>query len=541
MKIQYKLLVSFLALVMLLGGVGWFALRQNERIENKIEFIHTGSMQEVVFASQLSIAVHNVYGNLQELLEEALREKYLEGADREDTAEELAIADAKIKAALLAAEQNLNDLKAATESSIAIAGEDDEELELDEKEEIIKWHGRISSHFSVFREAALRLVGHIQRHELEIGAQLLESEIEDLFRTRLLPLVNAFYQDSLEELEEEKGDILATTLKIQNTMLSSVFIITCLALLISYVMTRQISRPIMRLSSAMDQIGQGEEVARYQYTATDEIGRLTTTFFDMVAYENEQRQALEDARSELELQNEQLETIIGTRTAELIDANRALKNEIQEHQATERQLNTSLEEKETLLKEIHHRVKNNLQIITSLLSLQRDQMDDKKQQRLLRESESRILSMAMVHEKLYQAESLAGIDLGDYIDSLGRYLLGTYASEKVSLKLDTQPLTVPLDIAIPCGLLLNELITNALKHAFDNGASGQLFIKMGRDSDGRVELLVADNGKGLAPNFDWSQAETLGMQLLQSLSQQLDASVAVESEKGTRIKLVFSW
>jgi two-component sensor histidine kinase len=193
-----------------------------------------------------------------------------------------------------------------------------------------------------------------------------------------------------------------------------------------------------------------------------------------------------------------------------------------------------------MLKEIHHRVKNNMQIISSLLQLQMDKIEDPQVRVLMRESESRIRSLALVHEKLYQSENLASIDLGDYIDSLGRYLLQTYSNIKVDLQLHIEPLMISLDKAIPCGLILNELITNTLKHAFVSGQSGQIDISLKQCGANDCCLRVADNGKGLPAGFDWHQADTLGMQLIDGLAHQIGAKLNVASDGGTVTQLTFA-
>jgi PAS domain S-box-containing protein len=198
----------------------------------------------------------------------------------------------------------------------------------------------------------------------------------------------------------------------------------------------------------------------------------------------------------------------------------------------EQQMRASLHEKEALLQEIHHRVKNNLQIIASLLSLQSAYIHDPLTLVQFRESQDRISSMALIHEMLYQSETLATVDLADYVQSLARILLHTYTAQaNVKLDVDVTPVAVSIDTAVPVGLMLNELITNALKYAFPTG-SGRLLVALGRQPDGLITLLVQDDGIGLKPDFELAQADTLGLRLVRMFAKQLRAEVNMRSAPG---------
>jgi PAS domain S-box-containing protein len=199
----------------------------------------------------------------------------------------------------------------------------------------------------------------------------------------------------------------------------------------------------------------------------------------------------------------------------------------------EHQIRTSLKEKEALLQEIHHRVKNNLQIIASLLSLQSGYIRDPQTLMQFQESQGRIRSMALIHEKLYQSETLAKVDLADYVRTLVDILMRTYtANAKVQLEFRLEPATVSIDTAVPVGLMLNELVTNALKYAFPNGRSGHLLVTLGAEADGEFTLRVHDDGVGLAPDFQLEQANTLGLRLVRMFTRQLRADVTLRSEPG---------
>jgi PAS domain S-box-containing protein len=199
-----------------------------------------------------------------------------------------------------------------------------------------------------------------------------------------------------------------------------------------------------------------------------------------------------------------------------------------------------LAEKEVLLKEVHHRVKNNLQVISSLVSLQADGSGDETVRNVLRDVTYRVRSMALVHEKLYQSADLAHIDFAEYTRSLLSYLWRAHgaAAANVRLTLDLSPVLLPVDTAVPCGLILNELGGNALKHAFRGRSEGEVTVALQNTADGRIRLSLSDNGVGFPSGFDWREVPSLGLRLVQMLSKQLGASVEVSGEDGTRFEVV---
>ncbi|HVE82020.1 MAG TPA: histidine kinase dimerization/phosphoacceptor domain -containing protein, partial [Myxococcales bacterium] len=202
--------------------------------------------------------------------------------------------------------------------------------------------------------------------------------------------------------------------------------------------------------------------------------------------------------------------------------------ELREAQERARRLNEELEarlrEREVLLREVHHRVKNNLQLISSLINLQMGHGGDPSA--LVEEGRIRIRSMALVHEKLYESESLADVDLASYARDLARMVEAAIGRPgRVELRVEAEQVLLGVDQAIPCGLLLNELLTNALKHAFPDGLSGAVVVKVAPAGDGSVAVEVGDNGVGLPPALDLTRPATLGMAMVQRLSQQLDAKL----------------
>ncbi|MBN1348477.1 GAF domain-containing protein [candidate division KSB1 bacterium] len=219
----------------------------------------------------------------------------------------------------------------------------------------------------------------------------------------------------------------------------------------------------------------------------------------------------------------------------------SLAIEASERKKAEACIKTSLREKEVLLKEIHHRVKNNLQIISSLLNLQSNYIKDDATRGMFQESQNRVKSMALIHERLYQSEDLAQIDFENYVNSLTAYLLSSYRRQDTTVLLNLEIQDVFLDIhsAIPCGLIINELITNSLEHAFPKGGTGEISLSFQVTDPHRFMLKIADNGVGFPDGFDFRNAETLGLQLVVTLVDQLDGTIELDQTQGTAFIIIF--
>ena len=222
-----------------------------------------------------------------------------------------------------------------------------------------------------------------------------------------------------------------------------------------------------------------------------------------------------------------------------------ISHDISERKMAEEQIRSSLNEKELLLREIHHRVKNNLQIISSLLSLQKRYITDNETRNVFEESQNRVKSIAMVHEKLYNSESLVKIDFKDYIKDLTDSLFLTYRVSPAKIKLNKKIDNTFFNIntAIPCGLIINELVTNSLKHAFPQIAgkkceNNEIQISL-QEIQSNFVLIVSDNGIGLPEDVDFKNTESLGLQLVNSLVKQIDGTIELDKSKGTEFKIIF--
>ena len=201
----------------------------------------------------------------------------------------------------------------------------------------------------------------------------------------------------------------------------------------------------------------------------------------------------------------------------------------------EEAIQASLDEKVLLLREVHHRVKNNLQIIISLVNLQMRQTDDPMVKQIMSETQNRVRAMSLVHEKLYRSESLSRIDFADYTHFLTTQLFSFYGtdSQRVHLDFTLKKIMVDINTAVPLGLLMNELISNALKHAFPHGRKGTLSISGGTEGS-LITLVVGDNGLGIAEDFDWKNTTSLGMRLVTSLIDQVDGTITLDRTDGTK-------
>jgi PAS domain S-box-containing protein len=205
------------------------------------------------------------------------------------------------------------------------------------------------------------------------------------------------------------------------------------------------------------------------------------------------------------------------------------------------QLKASLSEKEILIKEIHHRVKNNLQVISGLLNLQAYHITDPAGREVYKESQNRVITMALIHEELYQSTDLARVHFGGYIRNLCENLMISYGvdRDRIRLIVDAQRIDMVVDTAIPCGLIINELITNALKHAFPDGRGGEVSLTFRELEDEQYQLIISDDGIGMPEGMDSGKTGSLGMQLVRVLVEQLGGALEIERGEGTTFRITF--
>lgn len=360
----------------------------------------------------------------------------------------------------------------------------------------------------IFGWQQLKWVKHIYQDGDFIGIVYIESDVEILY-------------------DQVQRSIVATLLIISAC--------ASLALLLGFKYLRAVSDPINHLVDTANQVSRDRDYSlRATKYADDDLGELTEEFNDMLQQIQSRDAELQQEigvrqQAEVSLQSafDELELRVQERTVELSDAND--------------QLQQSLQEKIVLLKEIHHRVKNNMQVVSSLLSLQTRDISSPRELEMFVNSQNRIKTMALIHEKLYHSDDLARVDFSDYIPALVDDLFETYkiSPQDIELEVEVSDVLLDLDQAIPCGLMLNELISNSLKYAFPNGRKGKISVQLGPNKKGDTRLVVQDNGIGLPEGFDYRKSKSLGLQLISILSRQLQGGIELRSEAGTAFAITF--
>jgi two-component sensor histidine kinase len=224
----------------------------------------------------------------------------------------------------------------------------------------------------------------------------------------------------------------------------------------------------------------------------------------------------------------------------LADRIRTLRRD--KDQAEKALIDTRLAMQDTMLKEVHHRVKNNLQVIASLLNLQANYVRDAQAFGMFKESQQRVQSMALIHERLYHADDATRIDFTDYTRTLAAHLMSSYSpgSAAIALQLQVDNITLGIDTAVPCGLIIHELVANALKHAFPAGKPGEIRLVLRASGAARFMLLVSDNGIGFPPSIDFRHAASLGLRLVHTLTEQLEGTIEFQSNGGTTVTITFA-
>lgn len=237
-----------------------------------------------------------------------------------------------------------------------------------------------------------------------------------------------------------------------------------------------------------------------------------------------------------------LEQRVIAQTADLRAANEKLIMEIEDHKQAEQRVQTALQEKESLLRELYHRTKNNMQVISSLLSLRSLQIKDKEAVHVIEDIQNRIMAMALVHQKLYQSKDLSRINLKEYVEELATKLLESYGVSKKQIRLDfnTEPVSVSVDTAVPFGLVLNEIITNSVRHAFPDGREGEIKIDLHRTEEGGINTEITDDGIGITGGDSFEGGNSLGLQLIRNLvEKQLHGKIFFVPAKGVGLHIDF--
>jgi len=292
--------------------------------------------------------------------------------------------------------------------------------------------------------------------------------------------------------------------------------------------------PIEKLIHAVNHFAKGNYDSRVDISKVGKLKELAESYNSMADQLSEQMSHRKQTEKRLREQQAELEFRVEERTVELSEVNNSLKHKISILEIAEEKIKASLKEKETLLHEIHHRVKNNMAVISSLLSLQASSMNDEKLTTALMDSKNRVQSMTAIHETLYQSENLSSIDMKTYLSKLTRAVAQNYGiGSKVNIKVESEDILITVKQASPLGLIVNELITNSYKYAFPDNKEGE--IKLGfKKKEDQIELIYADNGIGMPKDFDWHEAKSMGLNLVKILAEdQLSGSVQLIRGQGT--------
>jgi two-component sensor histidine kinase len=374
--------------------------------------------------------------------------------------------------------------------------------------------------YQAFAQAVLRHLGDLQKIDQTQYAEIQVNQSTAFLS--VMPWQNDFGLDWLVIIGLPKADFMTQINQNNRQTLLLSLVAMGVAIAMGTLIARWLSRPIQQFGQQTAAIAQGELHTRLpENHPIQELSVLSLSL-------NEMTGQLENAFEHLEEQVEQRTEALAQTAALLEDSNQ--------------QLSGSLLEKEILLKEIHHRVKNNLLIVASILNWQGESVQDPKILQILSDSQKRINAMALIHEKLYGSTDLTHIDFSDYLKTLASQVFDSFCHDRTLIHIDYDLTSIPLTVetATPCGLIVNELILNALEHAFPGDRPGNLFLSLHQDTDKRIRLTVRDDGIGFPPGFDYRSTESLGWQLICLLTEQLEADLQVTSANGISVTLTFT-
>ncbi len=270
------------------------------------------------------------------------------------------------------------------------------------------------------------------------------------------------------------------------------------------------------------------------------MGGLTLVYVTVLIIAGNRMQSTLTTSLKLGFENQDLVQSLREEKAATEVLNESLRAEIRERKKARDQIKASLKEKEVLLREIHHRVKNNLAVISSLLSLQSGYATDESHRKMFEDAEARVRSMAMAHEKLYQSESLAALDIPEYVNGLADHLIdSTGLGYPLEIRKDIEDVSFGIDTAIPLGFILTELLSNCLKHAFPDGREGEIRIVLRSVGAKEFELVVSDNGVGMPKDIDLENPESLGWDLVNAFADKIKGTIEIQREEGTEVRVEF--
>jgi two-component sensor histidine kinase/HAMP domain-containing protein len=590
-RIGLKISWYVLGIGTLFGVVEWRSAVAHDAVRLRVERLRGDSVRELIGAVDMLSALKENQLAARELLART---------GGEQPARASAEPGAAIEDGLVAFEQQLAAVRGATEAGLAtLAQAGDDPVAARDRQQIATWLDRINSEVAVHRS----LVGELRelaRSDPEAARKYLDDAVYPHYEHVLEPLIQG-YQDAAErELHQALAVVSAALAAADRDNMLLTLVALGLVVILGVFTARTIAQPITRLQDAADRLWAGDLTVRVAKSSSDALGSLAADFNGMAeqlqsttiskSYVDDILRSIgeilvvTDLRGRVQRVNRAAVEQLGWSERELVgrDVGNVIRGEVGAGEAeavtrsgmvlpivctqadlhdssgrlhgtvllardvrlqrqVEEELRGSLAEKDALLREVHHRVKNNLQVISSLLRLQAADSPSAQASRLFQESESRIHSMALIHEQLCRSGDHTRIDFRDYVDGLTRNVLSSAgeAARPVKVKLDVDPVPLDLNVAIACGLILNELLSNALKYAFPDGRSGTITVTF-RCADGSATLVVADDGVGLPAAPSGGDLPTsLGFRLVAALVRQLHGVSSVEADGGTRFTLTF--
>lgn len=401
-------------------------------------------------------------------------------------------------------------------------------------------------------EEVKRLVSSLQMTENSVHKIMVQGE-PHIIAGQSLPTLGWYFA-----LVTREGDLISSVRRTQNALRGTLqglkhdFLVNSLlaagiALLLVYMAVRYFVSPLQKITATAEQVGGGDLSARCDLNRQDELGALGKAMNSMIcklaeadeiknSYSKTLENDIKERTIDLEHKNQQLNNLVKDLYAE----SRKRKKVTRALLESEKQLQALVEEKDILLREVYHRTKNNMLVIISMLTLQLDGIEDSRARRIFIETENRIRAMALVHENLYKSKSLAEINLGQYLENMVETLIESMTvSKRISLEVNYQPLTISFEQAIPLGLVVNELVTNAIKYAFPDEKKGRVKIEL-EQRGSKTRLVVADNGIGLPPGLDVHATRSFGLQITANMvKKQLRGEITVNRDGGTEFIITF--
>lgn len=602
MRLGLTLLVALIGIALLVGLVAFLYGGTSSRVLHQVEDLRQSAIEQVRAATGMRLALQASQLAAQELLARRYRER-VEASHESEWGVAADIDRESIRESLERFETQLDRSWSASRAAEAIARRWGDAGEARGEAERLEGRLRaLSGEYQVYAERIDRFVHLARYHPSDQVQEYFDDFLEPHYGGQMVPLLRQFEDEAAAALSEAAAriEVALAVGNRRNLAIAAAALVG--AILIGLLIARSISVPLAALREAALRVGRGSLETPIEVESSNELGELARAFQQMVddlkettvsrAYLDKILQSMKellivtDADDRIRRVNlsvlEELgyaeEEMVGCAFEEIAEptgdeaaatgelslvaadgrrvpvtvSSTELEDEagrregvvrvaqnVSERRRAEAELRQSLAEKEALLKEVHHRVKNNLQIISSLLNLQEDELEDELTERRFRESRNRIRSMALIHELLYRSADLSRIDFAEYLEQLVHHVVRSYgpAGQAVRPRLSIEPEPMSLDCAIPCGLIVTELVANAVEHAFP-GRSGSVAVEF-RTENGRHRLSVADDGVGMPPGVDPESSESLGLRLVAALARQLGGELEVAVDGGTRFSIVY--